>query len=376
MRSLRYWSVFLISLVITGCASNNVDVYDRNPAVDAAARYAIKKVVGQHTNQPFDEIAFEALINVLAKETEKFWGDRKIASRSEYVKYSNRYKTRVFVDFERGRVHVETLDQGDLRNAIIRVLLTPEDQKNVDVFSARDVVFGEEPMLYKQVLDHDGQPIRWEWRAGRYADYLIENQSFRRRTDRGQVVGVDFELTKNYMEQRQYQYASIVQTHAQKYRIDESLIYAVMRTESHFNPYAVSPSNAYGLMQIIPSTAGKDVFQRIKKRSGQPTREYLFQPWNNIDTGTAYLHILETVYLKDIRDPLSKRYAIISAYNGGAGNVMKTFHSDRKRAVDAINKLSPSQVYWALTKKHPRDESRRYLEKVTTAEKDFRNGNA
>ncbi|WP_422450998.1 MULTISPECIES: murein transglycosylase domain-containing protein [unclassified Endozoicomonas] len=148
------------------------------------------------------------------------------------------------------------------------------------------------------------------------------------------------------------------------------------RTESSFNPYAVSSSNAYGLMQIIPKTAGRDVFDKVKKLPGQPSKNWLFQPNNNIDTGTAYLSLLENHYLKQIRDPLSRKYTIISAYNGGAGNVFATFdRNSRDRAIQKINGLKPNQVYWALTQKHPRGESRRYLEKVSTAQKDFYQGN-
>ena len=152
----------------------------------------------------------------------------------------------------------------------------------------------------------------------------------------------------------------------------ESLIYAVIKTESSFNPYAVSHANAYGLMQVIPATAGRDVYVRVKGKNGQPTREELFNPAYNIDVGTAYLHLLQTVYLADIEDPRSRRYAVISAYNGGAGGVLNTFSSDRKAAPGRINQLSPEAVYQVLTEQHPKEEARRYLYKVNQAEKGFK----
>ncbi|MCV5753208.1 membrane-bound lytic murein transglycosylase MltC, partial [Escherichia coli] len=65
-------------------------------------------------------------------------------------------------------------------------------------------------------------------------------------------------------------------------------------------------------------------------------------------------------------------YSMISAYNGGTGGVLNTFNrSDRKRAMRDLNSLQPNQVYWALTKKHPNAEARRYLEKVTNFKKEF-----
>ncbi len=73
---------------------------------------------------------------------------------------------------------------------------------------------------------------------------------------------------------------------ARKYGVEESLIPAIMQTESSFNPYAVSRSDALGLMQVVQHSAGKDVF-RAQGKSGTPDRSYLFDPQSNIDTGTA-----------------------------------------------------------------------------------------
>ncbi len=396
IRQFSYFIFFALSALtltqLMGCSASSPVVYDRNAsATDSAsvsssdywkqtAQKVVSEVVketvakGVKSPEQLDEIAFETLIRTLAKEVEMNWGDRKSASRKEYVKYSNNYRTRVAVNFDQGKVRVETLDQKDLRHAIVVTLLTPDDPESVDLFSDKEVELGEEPVLYRQVLDNRGQPIRWSWRAGKYADYLIRNRMSRQNSAHGQVYAVEFNLVKDHMEKRQYQYATLVQKHSRKYRVDESLIYAIMRTESSFNPYAVSHANAYGLMQVVSGTAGRDVFQRIKKRNDSPSRNYLFNPHNNIDTGTAYIHILDTIYLKNIRDPLSRRYAVISAYNGGAGNVFRTFNRNRMRAVSDINTLTPAQVYWALTRRHPLSESRRYLEKVTRAEKDFHNG--
>ncbi len=79
----------------------------------------------------------------------------------------------------------------------------------------------------------------------------------------------------------------MVRKASEKYGVDESLILAIMQTESSFNPYAVSGSDALGLMQVMQHTAGKDVFQ-MRGKWGTPSRSYLFDPENNIDTGTAY----------------------------------------------------------------------------------------
>jgi membrane-bound lytic murein transglycosylase C len=162
-----------------------------------------------------------------------------------------------------------------------------------------------------------------------------------------------------------------VQRYSRKYNVTESLIYGVIKTESSFNPFAVSHAPAYGLMQIVPSTAGRDVFERIKNIRGQPSPEDLYEPEFNIDIGTAYLKILQEQYLVKISDNNARRYSVISAYNGGAGNVFKTFSSDQTRALARINQLAPEEVYRQLNQNHPSPESRRYLSKVYEAQKEF-----
>jgi membrane-bound lytic murein transglycosylase C len=124
-------------------------------------------------------------------------------------------------------------------------------------------------------------------------------------------------------------------------------------------------------MQVVPATAGRDVYNLVKKKSGEPTKEVLFSPENNIDIGSAYLYILQTRYLVKVTNKLSQEYSMISAYNGGTGNVLKTFDADRTRAMNKINQTSTSNVYKKLRYDHPRTESRNYLEKVTKAKKNY-----
>ena len=65
---------------------------------------------------------------------------------------------------------------------------------------------------------------------------------------------------------------------------------ALLKQKALSTPTRLVQLNAYGLMQVVPSTAGKDVYSLVKKRAGQPTKAVLFSPENNIDIGSAYLH--------------------------------------------------------------------------------------
>ncbi|WMN83389.1 membrane-bound lytic murein transglycosylase MltC [Vibrio parahaemolyticus] len=364
------------ALLLAGCSREFVEkIYDVN--YEPTNRFAnnLAELPGQFEK---DTAALDALINSFSGNIKKRWGQRevKFAGKSNYVKYIDNYLSRAEVDFKKGLITIETVSptepQKHLRNAIITTLLTPDDPANVDLFSSKEIKLEGQPFLYKQVLDQDKKPIQWSWRANRFADYLIANNIKTKDVDFKKAYYVEIPMVADHFSKRSYQYADIVRRASKKYDIPEDLIYAIIKTESSFNPYAVSWANAYGLMQVVPKTAGRDVFKLVKNKSGQPSPEYLFNPENNIDTGTAYFYILKNRYLREVQHPTSLEYSMISAYNGGTGGVLNTFNrSDRKRAMRDLNSLQPNQVYWALTKKHPNAEARRYLEKVTNFKKEF-----
>ncbi len=115
----------------------------------------------------------------------------------------------------------------------------------------------------------------------------------------------------------------IIKKAQQKYGVDFSLIKAVIKVESGFNPNAVSKKGAKGLMQIMPfnykSLAVKDPFD----------------PSQNIMGGTLYLNRLFKRYKNKL--PL-----VLAAYNAGP------------EAVDKYNQIPPFK------------ETQRYVKKVMT----------
>ena len=59
---------------------------------------------------------------------------------------------------------------------------------------------------------------------------------------------------------------------ADEYKVDRKLVKAIIQVESGFNPKAVSPSNAIGLMQLKASTSGCDAYRYKGKRGSRPRR--------------------------------------------------------------------------------------------------------
>lgn len=307
----------------------------------------------------------------LKKSVSKTWGeqDAKEPSAKEYVKYTNNYKSRAIIDYEKGMINIGTIDTNNLnknlKDAIIMTLLMPNDPNATDLFNTNNIKLGGEPYLYGEVVDHEGQTIRWQWRASRFADYLIQNgvKTYQLKNNKTAYY-VQIPMLKKHTNIRANKYHAIVTKYAQKYRVDEKLIYAIIKTESDFNQYAISKSGAVGLMQIMPNTAGVDAYQAIYKKNGKPHREYLFDPDNNIHMGTVYIDILKNRYLQGVKHQISNEYCVISAYNGGAGTVLATFNKDRNQAIAMINHKTPKEIYRILTTQVKAKETRDYLIKV------------
>ncbi|XKM13288.1 membrane-bound lytic murein transglycosylase MltC [Orbaceae bacterium ac157xtp] len=331
--------------------------------------FACKSTISEKPDVVYlkDTNALNILMGQYAHNIEEIWGPHEvlIAGSKDYVQYSDDLQTRVHINFVTGKLTIETLSDEpfeQLKIAIVSTLLMPEPE---DLIQQNKVNYdaNKEPFLYKQILDETGQPIRWEWRAKNFANYLVENDCKIRLTDDKQITYVTLNLVPNHVHERAHKFMPIVTQAGTKYHIDEKLILAIMEVESNFNPFAVSHSDALGLMQVQQHTAGRDLYAKWGKK-GEPSRAHLLDPYNNIHMGTAYLALIRDNYLAGIKNPISMRYAMITAYNGGAGSVLNTFTKDRKKAIDVINQLTPEQVYNTLISNHASKESRNYLNKV------------
>ena len=321
-----------------------------------------------------DTNGLDILAGQFSHNIDEIWGSNEllVASKKDYVKYTDGFFTRSHISFEDGQITIETLgDQNRLRNSIIHTLMMGSDPKGIDLFDSGDVPISDRPFLSGQVNDHFGRNITNIAIANDFASHLIQNKLQTRRLKNGRTVSyVEIKMVAGHVEVRARQYLPLVRKMAKRYGIEPSLILGIMEVESAFNPYAVSYANAIGLMQVVPRTAGRDIFAR-KGLGGQPSRAYLYNPENNIDAGTLYLTVLRDEYLEGITDPTAKRYAMISAYNSGAGAVLKVFDYDRYSAIDRINDLSPQAVYRILTTAHPSAQARNYLNKVTKAREKY-----
>ena len=95
-----------------------------------------------------------------------------------------------------------------------------------------------------------------------------------------------------------------IQTAASEYAVDDALIRAIIHAESAYQPEALSPKGAQGLMQLMPATQAElEVID-------------VFDPVSNIDGGTLYLSRLLEQFDQDVE-------LAAAAYNAGPGAVQE-----------------------------------------------------
>ncbi len=127
------------------------------------------------------------------------------------------------------------------------------------------------------------------------------------------------DLSESWPVRRARKYSDAVTRFAAEMDIPRSLAFAIMYTESSFNPVAVSPIPAYGLMQVVPGSAGRDVTKLHFGNERLLSPDYLFTADKNIEVGIGYLNILDKRYLRKITDPQGRKYCPIHASTTGAG---------------------------------------------------------
>jgi soluble lytic murein transglycosylase-like protein len=133
--------------------------------------------------------------------------------------------------------------------------------------------------------------------------------------------------------------SAVVEQAAAEHELPAELIRSVIQVESDYNPFAISPKGALGMMQLIPSTA---------RRFGVGD---VFNPVENIRGGAKYLKYLLDLYHGD--------YGLaLAAYNAGEGAVAKHGgvppYAETRKYVESVQKQFAGAVKNSTGKPAPR----------------------
>lgn len=260
----------------------------------------------------------------------------------------------------------------EMQKAISRLLVLPREMNAKQIMASNSIDVRQKPYLYKRVYNEYDKPVRYPAQAFRYADYLLNNFSQKVNENQAVYTVVSIPLKEVQIPTPVKTYQAWVDQYSEKNKIAPELVFAIIEVESAFNPLAVSKSNALGLMQIKAKTAGRDVYQYIEGKKGEPGQAELFDAESNIRMGTAYMGLLKHEYLQGVRNRENKEMISISAYNGGISKTLKLFGKTPQEAIMRVNQLHPKRVYRTLRYEHQSNEARLYLDKVLKAKKRYR----
>lgn len=142
------------------------------------------------------------------------------------------------------------------------------------------------------------------------------------------------------------EYSELVEKYAKQYDVPVNLVYAVIRTESSFDPEAVSRVGAVGLMQMMPSTfrwLTDDILVEALED------DMLYDPEVNIRYGVYYL--------RRMYDRYGDWQTALASYNAGSGRVDGWLEDPL--LTDWKGNLDPDSI--------PFEETRNYVKKVVKA---------
>ena len=317
------------------------------------------------------------------KEVGVFWEKPKLSTKKDWVSYSDDKKTRSQVDFKNNVITIETVASSKeeaMKNIQSKLAYTVSvDTRKVsitDTLQRRIAKIKVQEGIATSKIDKKGilapiifkkQPTKKELlnytkKITRTAKLTVKKSKLAH----AKVYKISVALPTNTNLKLSKNYYSEVTKNAKRFELTPYLVFAIMQTESNFNPYAKSHIPAFGLMQIVPRSAGVDSYRFLYKKKGMPSASYLYNGSNNIEMGSSYLHILYYRYLKKIKDPTSRLYCAIAAYNTGSGNIAWAFtHKyNMNKAAPKINALTSDEVYTRLLSDLRFDEPKHYLKRV------------
>ena len=312
------------------------------------------------------------------------WDEPKTTSKNNLISYTPDQKTRTNIDFKNEEIIIETLASSEkeankkLKEALQRAVTA--DTKSVyqnDSLEQKLSTIKKPTLIKTSKINSQAilTPVIFSQAPTKNTVQQYVNKHIRYKNIKvtkstkikhSRIYTTRIKMPPNSIVKRSKIYHKTIKKEALRQKIPMPLVFAIIHSESSFNPLAKSHIPAFGLMQIVPKTAGRDAYKYLYNKDSLVSAEYLYNSENNIKMGTAYLHILYYRYLKSIKDEDSRLYCTIAAYNTGAGNVAWAFtkNNDVKSAARVINTMKSQAVYNYLLRYLKYDEPKHYLKHV------------
>jgi len=351
------------------------------------------------------ETAIAARWQQVQREIERKWDRARRSSDKEWVDYSPSYEARSAVDFEQGVIVIAVLvpigEAGSSRVDPEAVLLAMKEAQAeagaagaprlaaaaetdpASVMIARaalpaawakivqqfEQAFSREtsagrPVLANQVVAKSGAPVAPQTAKAFVESDVLPTATVEDKPVQGQdgvtraQVTAKIPLASNHLQQRAQLYRDDVAVQAKRHGLDPRLLFAIIHTESYFNPLAQTPAPSYGLMLLVPRGPARDAYNYLYKNDVVLDDAYLQDPTRNVELGAAYLHLLRRQLVPNMEEGDKKNYLVACAYTWGMD---KTRDQVLKQV--RVQDLTSTQVFTLLTQKTP-ESTRAYLNRV------------
>jgi len=330
------------------------------------------------------------------------WPGAEISSKTRLVLYSDDYQQKQVIDFKANEIQItmpsihsgkvldyRTMQQNlqatifellnmDLATAINKDPINQKMEQLAGINYAQDLGALGKDLILSELFKDERPSIKSVERMARkltksayirYPAVASLNLAFTFNDRTTYIIS----LPEKRIRMKAKRYKSFIYEYAQTYDLPPSLVFAIIHAESSFNPLARSQIPAFGLMQIVPHSAGKDATNMLFNKSQVLSPSYLYNPKKNVQVGAVYLHILYYRYLRDIKNTKSRLYCAIAAYNAGTSSVMRTLtgRSSINKSVSSINRMASNDVLRRLIRQMPSSETREYLNKVLSLQKTY-----
>jgi membrane-bound lytic murein transglycosylase C len=330
---------------------------------------------------------YDGMLRKMAAEREALrrkvvqqWADFKESDTKRWVDYSPKADSRSQVDFEKGKVEVEVLVPVEQvapgKKAVTFESLEPKEKEKLkalaeeklqaqtkEVMAQKAEPRGPE-VLKDQLRGADGKPVT-EKNADKFVKEVlapqmkVEDKPVTAQDGKPRLkVTVTVPMVPDHLRIRAQRYAERIAAYAKQQELDPALVYAIIHTESEFNPMAKSKAPAFGLMQLMAPYGAREAHKYLTKEDKILPPEYLFDPDNNIRLGTAYLRLLLTRYYGKVKDPENRLNLSIAAYNCGSGTVSRTVLAGR-----GADSMSPDELFGRIKSRAPK-ETQHYVPRV------------
>lgn len=329
----------------------------------------------------------------LRAEVEQKWDEFYYSTNKEWVDYGRDKSTRSRVNFEAGEIEISTLvlleepkpaeeepvtkpeeiiPKPEIGEPVVAEKLLsaikPKEKKHIIAQAEKNIeqqtkkIFSSDNRIRQEILrdqvDYEGGKTVTPVNVDDYVKkYIAPTMKLEKRIIKSKDGKKRFQFTARikmiprHLKVRADKFSEYVRKYAGKYKLDPKLVFAVIHTESYFNPLAKSRIPAYGLMQLVPRFAALESYHYLNNEKKLLKADYLYNPENNVKLGATYLYLLHGKYFGKIKNPENRQSISIAAYNCGPTRMNKILvkkydvnDMENAELVKLIRKLVPEET--------------------------------